>query len=181
PHTNLLRLTVAAMGAAIGGADAITVLPFEPSGRPFARRMSRNIQRLMLEDAQVARLVDPAAGSGSLEALTDTIAEAAWALFKAHGAGDRDALLDGRFAALVAEDEAAERTIIGVTKHPPASPAPMPHTLAAQPARGENFAGKSIGAMLEAVAGGAALAMDQAPLEGFAPVRRAARYEEAAQ
>ncbi|MEM8663555.1 MAG: methylmalonyl-CoA mutase family protein, partial [Pseudomonadota bacterium] len=109
PHTNLLRLTVASMGAAIGGADAITVLPFEPSGRPFARRMSRNIQRLMLEEAHVARLFDPAAGSGSLEALTDTIAEAAWDLFKAHGAGNRDALLDGRFAALVAEDEAAER------------------------------------------------------------------------
>ncbi|MEM8665488.1 MAG: methylmalonyl-CoA mutase family protein, partial [Pseudomonadota bacterium] len=71
PHTNLLRLSLAAFAAGTGGADAVTVLPFDETAQPLGRRMARNIQTLLLEEAHVSAIADPGAGSGSIEALTD--------------------------------------------------------------------------------------------------------------
>jgi methylmalonyl-CoA mutase len=94
PWVNMLRTTVAAFSAAIGGADALTVLPFTTAiGLPdrFARRVARNAQLLLLEESNVAKVADPAAGSGGIEDLTDKLCRAAWALFQeieaAGGAG----------------------------------------------------------------------------------------------
>ena len=69
----MLRATIAVAAAGLGGADAITVLPYTaPLGLPdaFARRIARNTQLLLLEESNLARVADPAAGSGALEALT---------------------------------------------------------------------------------------------------------------
>ena len=85
PWVNMLRTTVAAFSAGIGGADAITVLPFTAAlGLPdaFARRIARNTQLILLDESNLARVADPAAGAGGFEALTDALCEKAWALFQ---------------------------------------------------------------------------------------------------
>jgi methylmalonyl-CoA mutase len=84
-HTNILRTTSAAFAAGIGGADSVTVLPFTAAlGLPdaFARRVARNLQIILIEEAGLARVADPGAGSGAVEAMTATLAEAAWEKFR---------------------------------------------------------------------------------------------------
>ena len=69
----MLRTTIATFAAGVGGADAVTVLPFTAAlGLPdaFARRIARNTQLLLLEESNLARVADPAAGSGGIEDLT---------------------------------------------------------------------------------------------------------------
>ena len=81
PHGNIVRGTIAAFAAAVGGADAVTVLPFSAAlGVPdaFARRIARNTQTILIEEANIHRVADPAAGSGAIEALTDALCETAW-------------------------------------------------------------------------------------------------------
>jgi len=84
PYVNLLRTTIAAFAAGVGGADAITVLPFDARlGLPddTSRRLARNIQVLLQEESSLTRVIDPAGGSWYVEALTAQLAEAAWAFF----------------------------------------------------------------------------------------------------
>ncbi|HEY5882989.1 MAG TPA: methylmalonyl-CoA mutase family protein, partial [Nakamurella sp.] len=86
PWVNLLRTTIAAFAAGVGGADAITVLPFDIRlGVPdsFGRRMARNISSLLVDESHVAVVADPAAGAYAVETLTHELAEAAWAGFQA--------------------------------------------------------------------------------------------------
>jgi methylmalonyl-CoA mutase len=85
PAVNMLRATVAVVAAGLGGADAITVLPFTAAlGLPdrFARRIARNTQLILLEESNLARVSDPGAGSGGIEDLTDQLCVAAWAQFR---------------------------------------------------------------------------------------------------
>ena len=85
PWVNLLRATMAVFSAGIGGADSVTALPFTAAlGLPdaFARRLARNTQLILLEEANLWRVADPAAGAGGFEALTDALAEQAWELFQ---------------------------------------------------------------------------------------------------
>ena len=73
PYANMLRTTIAVAAAGLGGADSITVLPHTAAlGLPdaFARRVARNTQLVLLEESNLLRVADPAAGSGSLEAIT---------------------------------------------------------------------------------------------------------------
>lgn len=86
PWVNLLRGTVAAFGAGVGGAQSVTVLPFDAAlGLPdsMARRLARNTSALLIEESHVGRVIDPAGGSWFVENLTQEVAEAAWALFTA--------------------------------------------------------------------------------------------------
>ena len=83
--TNILRTTIACTGAAIGGADAIVVLPFTFAlGKPdaFARRVARNIQIVCQEESNLGRVTDPAGGSWYVEQLTDDLANKAWEIFQ---------------------------------------------------------------------------------------------------
>lgn len=133
--TNMLRLTSAGFGAAVGGADAIQLGAFTDAiGAPtaFARRQSRNTQLVLMEEAHLGRVSDPAAGSGYVEALTDGLARAAWAAFQAIEAkgGLVAALADGHVAAEVARavaarDAAGKPRIVGVTAFPPTQDAPV--------------------------------------------------------
>ncbi len=82
PWVNMLRGTIAAFAAGVGGADAITVVPFdEPLGLPDAlgRRIARNTSSLLIEESHVAAVTDPAGGSYAVEKLTDDLAVAGWA------------------------------------------------------------------------------------------------------
>ena len=85
PHNNLLRGTTEAMAAAIGGADSITVVPFdEPYREPddFSRHLALNTQLILRDEAYFNKVADPAAGSYYLESLTESVAREAWALFQ---------------------------------------------------------------------------------------------------
>ncbi len=85
PWVNILRGTIAAFAAGVGGADAVTVLPFDAAlGLPeeFSRRNARNTSLLLAEEAHVARVTDPAGGSFAVERLTDDLAGAGWAQFQ---------------------------------------------------------------------------------------------------
>jgi methylmalonyl-CoA mutase len=85
PHGNIVRGTIAALAAAVGGADAITVLPYSAAiGLPdaHARRIARNTQTILIEESNLYRVADPAAGSGAIETLTDALCAKAWTLFQ---------------------------------------------------------------------------------------------------
>jgi len=84
PHVNMLRGTTEAMSSILGGADLVTVLPYDyPNGKGtlFSNRIARNVQIILREEAHFDRVADPASGSYYIESLTDSLAEKAWALF----------------------------------------------------------------------------------------------------
>ncbi|WP_449256726.1 methylmalonyl-CoA mutase subunit beta [Bosea sp. (in: a-proteobacteria)] len=85
PWVNLLRGTIAAFSAGVGGADSLGVLPFTAAlGLPdaFARRVARNTQLILLEESNLWRVADPAAGAGGFEALTQALCEEGWSRFQ---------------------------------------------------------------------------------------------------
>lgn len=131
PWTNLLRTTVAAFSAGVGGAESVTVLPFDvalghPS--PLGTRMARNISSLLVDESHVAATADPAGGSYAVEQLTDALADAAWSeLQRIESAGGlRKALADGSLRGRLDETAATrraqlrdgQRTVTGVTSFP---------------------------------------------------------------
>lgn len=84
-YTNVLRNTIAAFAAGVGGADSLAVLPFTSAlglADSAARRLARNTSLILAEESNLHRVIDPAAGAGGIEALTDGIAAHAWALFQ---------------------------------------------------------------------------------------------------
>ncbi|MFD9979579.1 methylmalonyl-CoA mutase family protein [Streptomyces massasporeus] len=85
PWVNMLRSTIATLAAGAGGADAVTVLPFDHAlGLPdaFARRIARNTSTILIEESHLARVIDPAGGSWYVERLTDELAHAGWEFFQ---------------------------------------------------------------------------------------------------
>ena len=131
PHGNIVRGTIAALGAAVGGADAVTVLPFSAAlGVPdaFARRIARNTQTILIEEANIHRVADPAAGSGAIEALTDALCQTAWWFFQKieTAGGAAEALQTGLIQRVVArvraerEANVARRkdTLVGTSDFP---------------------------------------------------------------
>jgi methylmalonyl-CoA mutase len=129
----MLRLTAAAVGAGVGGADAVVLGAFtDPLGPPtaFARRQSRNTQLVLMEEAHLGRVADPAAGAGYVETLTDEIARAAWTQVQAIEA--KGGLINALAAGLVADEVAKvvaardpKPRIVGVTAFPPTQQAPV--------------------------------------------------------
>ncbi|WP_052732596.1 methylmalonyl-CoA mutase family protein [Hymenobacter terrenus] len=85
PHTNLLRHTTEAMSAVLGGADSLSVAPFDSlfaEDNEFSARLARNLSVLLREESGLGHVQDPAAGSYFLETLTDQLAQEAWMLFQ---------------------------------------------------------------------------------------------------
>lgn len=131
PWVNMLRTTVACLGAGVGGADAVTVLPFDEAlGLPdaFARRIARNTSSILLEESHLAGVIDPAGGSWYVEELTDELARAAWSWFqeieKAGGMAEalRGGLVGERIAAHWQERSRAlarrKEPVTGVSEFP---------------------------------------------------------------
>jgi methylmalonyl-CoA mutase len=121
PWVNMLRTTIAAFAAGVGGADAVCVLPFTMAlGLPdrFARRIARNTQLLLLEESNLARVADPAAGSGAIEDLTGKLCGAAWALFQEiEAAGGIAAALEaGTIQEKIASARSAREKAVAIRK-----------------------------------------------------------------
>jgi methylmalonyl-CoA mutase len=152
PWVNMLRSTIACFAGAVGGADAVTVLPFDAAiGLPddFSRRIARNTHAVLHDESSLARVVDAAGGSWFVEALTDELADKAWAIFtEIEGAGGALAALDaGTIGELISatrtrrDDDVAHRRapITGVSEfafvgertvdRPPLPSAPHPDAL----------------------------------------------------
>lgn len=124
PYVNMLRGTVAAFAAGVGGADAVTVVPFdEPAGQDtaFGRRIARNTSALLLQESHVGKVADPAGGSYAVEKLTADLAEVAWAEL---GRLEKDGLdsIEERIASVVARRDAEvatrRRPLTGLTEFP---------------------------------------------------------------
>jgi methylmalonyl-CoA mutase len=84
-YVNMLRATMATFSAGLGGANAISVLPHTLAlglPDPLARRLARNTQLVLLEESHLAKVSDPAAGSGAIESLTEQLCQSAWRLFQ---------------------------------------------------------------------------------------------------
>lgn len=118
PWTNVMRGTAATFAAGLGGADCITVLPFTAArGLPdeAARRLARNTQRVLLDEAHLGKVADPTAGAGSFEALTEALAAQAWRLFQEieDEGGIARSIDDGRIQARIAETAAARSRDLG--------------------------------------------------------------------
>lgn len=85
PFVNILRTAMASASAGLGGADSVTALPYTLAlGLPdaFARRVVRNSQIILIEESNLAKVSDPAAGAGGFETLTGELTEQAWAAFQ---------------------------------------------------------------------------------------------------
>jgi methylmalonyl-CoA mutase len=123
PYVNLLRGTIAGFAAGVGGADAVTVAPFDDAvgaATPFSRRVARNTQALLIQEAHLARVVDPAGGGWLVESLTDALARAGWAFFQEiEAAGGAVVALDsGLLAARVKAVRVAREKAVATRRTP---------------------------------------------------------------
>ena len=121
PWNNILRATLACFSAGVGGADAITVAPFDAAiGQPdrLARRVARNVHALLVEESHAARVIDPAGGSWYVDDLTDQLAVKAWAWFQEieRSGGLRAALATGLIAARLAASREQRRDALATRR-----------------------------------------------------------------
>lgn len=144
PWVNMLRTTLAAFAAGVGGADTVLVETFDAAidgGLPgtavtFSRRMARNTQLLLLEESHLGRVVDPSGGSWFVEDLTDQLAQQAWAKFQELeslggfvAARDQLSAQIAEVAARRADDIAHRRTALtGVNEFPNLAESPLAQT-----------------------------------------------------
>ncbi|CAL9404857.1 putative methylmalonyl-CoA mutase small subunit [Streptomyces sp. enrichment culture] len=137
PWVNMLRTTVAALAAGVGGADAVTVLPFDDAlGLPdaFARRIARNTSTILIEESHLSQVTDPAGGSWYVERLTDELAHAAWEFFQEieRAGGQAAALRSGLVGDRLAATWAARSARLATRREPVTGVSEFPH-LAEQP------------------------------------------------
>lgn len=134
PWVNVLRNAMGCFSGVIGGANAISVLPFTSAiglADPFARRLARNTQLVLAHESHLASVTDPVAGAGGYEALTDALVETAWTEFQAIEKDGgivttlQKGALQARVKAVAAERHSAieskKATILGVTLFPDAN------------------------------------------------------------
>lgn len=136
PWVNMLRTTVACFAAAVGGADAITVQPFDAAlglSDELGRRVARNTHVVLAEESNIAKVIDPAGGSWYVETRTDELARAAWAEFQAiEAAGGMAAVLqDGSFAQKIAAAFAQRQANIAKRRDPLTGVSEFPNILEA--------------------------------------------------
>lgn len=131
PWVNILRATIATLGAGIGGANIITVAPctaVSKGDNELTRRVARNTQVILQEENHIGRVIDPAGGSWYIEQLTSDLVQSAWTLFQEIEAagGMQQAISAGmigaRIAAIREQRNAAIRhrnePILGVSEFP---------------------------------------------------------------
>lgn len=142
PWVNMLRSTVAAFGAGVGGATSVEISPFDAAvvggqpgvSRAFAARIARNTNLLLLEESHLGMVADPAGGSFYVEKFTDELSDVAWSIFTSlESDGGFSAGRDSVFAAIDEtyearrSDIAHRRTsITAINEFPNLAEAPLP-------------------------------------------------------
>ncbi|PID55389.1 MAG: methylmalonyl-CoA mutase [Micrococcales bacterium] len=123
PWVNMLRTTVAGFAAGVGGADLVTLRPFDArigKATSFSRRIARNTQSLLLLESHIGSVVDPGGGSFYIERYTADLAEVAWGLVQEieKAGGLEAALASGLVAGWARDAWAATRADIARRKKP---------------------------------------------------------------
>jgi methylmalonyl-CoA mutase len=131
PYVNMLRTTIESFAAVIGGADSISVVPFDnlysgPS--EFSRRISRNQQYIVKDEAHLTDTIDPSAGSWYIDSLVYELTDKAWKLFqeieseggmfKAIQTGKVQAQLKEVLSKRINDLNTRKETLLGVNKYP---------------------------------------------------------------
>lgn len=140
PYVNLLRNTVSLFAACMGGADAITSVPFDVTGGPpdaFSRRIARNSLLILQEESHLHRVLDPAGGSWFLDRLTEDVADVAWGIFqeverqggmlKALQSGWIASQIDAAYAPRAKDIARRKEGITGVSEFPNVAEEPVRH------------------------------------------------------
>jgi methylmalonyl-CoA mutase len=135
PYNNVVRTAVEAMAAVLGGTQSLHTNSFDEAlGLPtdFSARIARNTQLILAEETGIPRVVDPMAGSYYVEALTQSLADAAWALIseveemggmtKAVASGMPKLRIEESAARRQAAVDRSEEVIVGVNKYQPSNP-----------------------------------------------------------
>lgn len=138
PYVNMLRTTVEAFAAVIGGSDSLAVAPFDEVIRTpddFSRRIARNTQIILQKESHLDHVIDPAGGSWYIETLTEQLAAKAWELFqKVESLGGMSQSLQVGFpqdaVAAVAKErvkaaQTRKDTILGTNMYPNAKEKPL--------------------------------------------------------
>jgi len=133
PYNNIVRTTVEAMAAVFGGTQSLHTNSFDEAialPTEFSARIARNTQLILQEETHITNVVDPWAGSYLMEALTQQMADAAWAIIEeVQAMGGMTRAVDSGWAKLKIEASAAEKqaridsgrdVIVGVNKYKPA-------------------------------------------------------------
>lgn len=136
PWVNMLRTTVACFAGAIGGADSITVRPFDAAlGLPdeLGRRIARNTHVILAEESNLAKVIDPAGGSWYVESRTDELAKVAWAEFQAieKAGGILAVLQDGSLAKKIADSWTQREAALAKRRDPVTGVSEFPNVLEA--------------------------------------------------
>jgi methylmalonyl-CoA mutase len=117
PHVNVLRATTEAMSAVLGGADSVTVAPFDECYKnpdEASRRLARNTQIILKHEALLTQVADPAAGSYCIEVITEYLAREGWKsmhTIEADG-GYRKAVADGKLSKVLEHSMAAREKAV---------------------------------------------------------------------
>src|SRR5213592_4142243 len=130
PHNNIIRTTIEALAAVLGGTQSLHTNSFDEAlglPTPFSARIARNTQLILAEESGVPHVVDPLGGSYYVESLTHAIAAAATALIdeveamggmtKAVEAGMPKLRIEEAAARHQARIDRGEETIVGVNKY----------------------------------------------------------------
>ncbi|TWA61695.1 methylmalonyl-CoA mutase [Azospirillum brasilense] len=135
PYNNVIRTTIEAMAAVLGGTQSLHTNAFDEAlGLPtkFSARIARNTQLIIAEESGVTNVVDPLGGSYYIENLTHSLAKAALDLInKVEDLGGMTKAVDSGMPKLLIEEAAARRqarvdraeeVIVGVNKYRPENP-----------------------------------------------------------
>ncbi len=130
PHNNIIRTTIEALAAVLGGTQSLHTNAFDEAlglPTPFSARVARNTQLIIAEEAGITNVVDPLGGSYYIENLTHALAHAALELItKVEGMGGMTKAVESGMPKLLIEEAAARRqaridrseeVIVGVNKY----------------------------------------------------------------
>jgi methylmalonyl-CoA mutase len=130
PYNNIVRTTIEAMAAVFGGTQSLHTNSFDEAialPTEFSARIARNTQLILQEETHITNVIDPWGGSYMMEALTQQMADKAWALIEEIDAmGGMTRAVQSGWAKLKIEASAAEKqaridsgkdVIVGVNKY----------------------------------------------------------------
>ncbi|MDG2515587.1 methylmalonyl-CoA mutase [Sphingobium yanoikuyae] len=130
PYNNVMRTTIEAMAAMLGGTQSLHTNALDEAialPTDFSARIARNTQIVIQEETGMCNVVDPLGGSYYIEALTQQLVDAAQEIIdrveaeggmaKAVGAGWPKAMIETAAAARQARVDRGEDVIVGVNKY----------------------------------------------------------------
>src|SRR5277367_1427551 len=135
PYNNIIRTTIEAMAAVLGGTQSLHTNSFDEAlalPTPFSARIARNTQLILAEETGISHVVDPLGGSYYVESLTHSVASAAMELIdEVEALGGMTKAVEQGLPKLRIEESAARRqarvdrgeeVIVGVNKYQPEQP-----------------------------------------------------------